>query len=89
VTKIIYLILINLVTPKAQAKHEPLVQQTGHSLLDKSSCLAQALGVTIFGCGINVILVTICCAAKERLGCSTNPPLNPEVGLLNIQVGLK
>jgi hypothetical protein len=30
VTKIIYLILINLVTPKARAKHEPLVQQTGH-----------------------------------------------------------
>jgi hypothetical protein len=25
----IYLILINLVTPKARAKHEPYVQQTG------------------------------------------------------------
>ncbi len=29
-TKIVYLVLINLVTPKARAKHEPLVQQTGH-----------------------------------------------------------
>ena len=29
-TKIIYLVLINLVTPKARAKHEPLVQHTGH-----------------------------------------------------------
>ncbi len=28
-TKIIYLVLINLVTPKARAKHEPFVQQTG------------------------------------------------------------
>jgi len=30
VNKIIYLILIDLVTPKARAKHEPLVQRTGH-----------------------------------------------------------
>jgi hypothetical protein len=30
VTNIIYLILKNLVTPKARAKHEPLVQRTGH-----------------------------------------------------------
>ncbi len=28
-TKIIKLVLINLVTPKARAKHEPFVQQTG------------------------------------------------------------
>ncbi len=28
-TKIIYRVLINLVTPKARAKHEPFVQQTG------------------------------------------------------------
>jgi hypothetical protein len=27
--KIIYLVLINLVTPKARAKYEPFVQQTG------------------------------------------------------------
>ena len=27
-TKIIYILLINLVTPKARAKHEPFVQQT-------------------------------------------------------------
>jgi hypothetical protein len=33
VTKIKYLILKNLVTPKARAKHEPLVQQTGLWLL--------------------------------------------------------
>jgi hypothetical protein len=30
VTKIMYLVLINLVTPKARAKHEPLIQRTGH-----------------------------------------------------------
>jgi len=35
VTKIIYLILINLVTPKARAKHESFVQQTGLSFLLK------------------------------------------------------
>jgi len=29
VTKITYLIFMNLVTPKARAKHEPFVQQTG------------------------------------------------------------
>ncbi len=29
-TNIIYLVLINLVTPKARAKHEPLVRRTGH-----------------------------------------------------------
>jgi hypothetical protein len=29
VTKIVYLVLINLSTPKARAKHEPFVQQTG------------------------------------------------------------
>jgi hypothetical protein len=28
VTKIIYLVFINLVTPKARAKHDPFVQQT-------------------------------------------------------------
>ncbi len=30
VTKVIYLVLTNLVTPKARAKHEPFVQRTGH-----------------------------------------------------------
>jgi len=29
VTKIIYFVLINLVTPEARAKHEPFVQKTG------------------------------------------------------------
>jgi hypothetical protein len=48
VTKIIYLVHINLVTPKARAKHEPFVQQTGLSLLNKSYCLAAALGGTEF-----------------------------------------
>jgi len=40
VTKMIYLILINLVTPKAQAKHEPLVQQTGLNKLSEQSLLS-------------------------------------------------
>jgi hypothetical protein len=33
VTKVIYLVLIHLVTPKARAKHEPFVQQTGLRLV--------------------------------------------------------
>ncbi len=35
-TKIIYLILINLVTPKARAKHKPFVQQTGLRRFEKN-----------------------------------------------------
>jgi hypothetical protein len=42
VTKITYLILMNLVTPKARAKHEPFVQQTGlrFTMLDTPTALA-------------------------------------------------
>ncbi len=47
-TKIISLAFVNLATPKAGAKHEPFVQQTGLSLLNKSACLPQSLGVTKF-----------------------------------------
>jgi hypothetical protein len=50
-----YLVFINLVTPKARAKHEPFVQQTG-------LCLAAALGVTKFTTIIAMHLVTLCCA---------------------------
>jgi hypothetical protein len=59
----IYIVLINSVTPKAQAKHEPFVQQTGLYLLKKRSCLAEALGVKEFGAGITKIIVTLCCGA--------------------------
>jgi hypothetical protein len=36
VTKIIYLVLINLVTPDTRAKHEPFVQQTGLKTVNKA-----------------------------------------------------
>jgi hypothetical protein len=64
VTKIISLIFINFVTPKARAKHEPLFNKSASEarLLNKSLCLAQALGVTKFLIVIDIILVTLCCA---------------------------
>ena len=43
-------------------------------LLNKSSCLAQALGLTIFINTRYMNLVTLCCANKVGLRCSTNPP---------------
>jgi hypothetical protein len=43
-------------------------------MLNKSSCLAAALGVTEFITSIAMVLVTHCCATQVRLGCSTNPP---------------
>jgi hypothetical protein len=42
--------------------------------LNKSSGLAPALGVTKFINMRDIILVTLCCATKVRLRCSTNPP---------------
>jgi hypothetical protein len=48
VTKLITLIFINLVTPKARAKHELLFNEPASGLLNKRSCLAPALGVTKF-----------------------------------------
>ncbi len=51
-------------------------------LLNKSSCLAPALGVTKFIIVINMILVTLCCATKVRLSCSTNPPKAPIANLI-------
>jgi hypothetical protein len=53
VTKIIYLILINLVTPKARAKHEPYVQQTG-------LCLSQKIGSIEMSEGVEVLKDKFC-----------------------------
>jgi hypothetical protein len=44
-------------------------------LLNKSSCLASALGVTKFMIVIVMIWVTLCCATSVGLRCSTSPPL--------------
>ncbi len=56
--------IVNLVTPKAGAKRELLFDRPASeaSLLDKSSCLAQALGVTTFIDMRDMTLVTLCCA---------------------------
>jgi hypothetical protein len=65
VTKIIFLTFVNLVTPKAGAKHkllfnkQHLVHEAEAGLLNKCSCLARALGVTKV---IKMILVTLCSA---------------------------
>jgi hypothetical protein len=48
VTKMKYLLFINLVATKARAKHEPLFNEPASSLLNNCSCLAQALDVTKF-----------------------------------------
>ncbi len=67
---------MNLVTPKAGAKHELLFNKPASEagLLNKSSCLARALGETKFIDMRDMILVTLCCAVKVRLRCSTNRP---------------
>ncbi len=44
-------------------------------LLNKSSCLAPALGVTKFIIVTDMVLVTLCCATWVALRCSTNQPL--------------
>ncbi len=51
---------MNLVTPKAGAKHEVLFNETASGLLKKSSCLAATLGVTKFITNIAYNLVTLC-----------------------------
>jgi hypothetical protein len=61
--------IINFVTPKVAAKsdlsfHKPAYEE---SLLNKSSCLAAALGVTKFVTITLMVLVTLCCAAQVRL----------------------
>jgi len=50
VTKVIPLTIMNLVTPKAGAKHEVLFNKLASEagLLNKSSCLAPASGATEF-----------------------------------------
>jgi hypothetical protein len=60
VTKFIAMTVKNLVSPKAAAKHDFLFNKPTSEavLLNKSSRLAAALGVTI----IAMYLVTLCCA---------------------------
>ncbi len=55
-------------------------------LLNKSTCLAPALGVIKFKIVRNMILVTLCFALllnSDLDRCSTNPLQRLEVGLLN------
>jgi hypothetical protein len=64
VTKIIFVTIINLVTPKAGAKQALLFNELASEagLLNKGSCLARALSVTKFINLRDMILVTLCCA---------------------------
>ncbi len=60
----VIIIPIDLVTPKAAAKHELWFNEPASvaGLLNKSSHLAPALGVTKFIIVLDMILVTLCCA---------------------------
>jgi hypothetical protein len=64
VTRITTMAVMNSVTPKAAAKHDLLFKESASEsgLLNKSSCLAAALGVTKFMTVIALNLVTLCCA---------------------------
>jgi hypothetical protein len=53
---------MNLVTPETGAKHELLFNKPEAGLLNESSLLARALGVTKFINMTDVILATLCCA---------------------------
>jgi hypothetical protein len=63
-TEIIPVTGINLVAPKAGAKHELLFNKLASEagLLNKSSHLAAALGVTKLIKIISMFWVTLCCA---------------------------
>jgi hypothetical protein len=50
-----------------------LVEESEASLINKSSCLAQTLGVTKFIMVIAMDSFKLCCVTYVRLGCSTNP----------------
>jgi hypothetical protein len=68
-----------LVTPKVGAKLELLFNELASAsevgLLNKSSCLSSALGMTKFITIIAMFLVALCCATQVPLRCSTNQPL--------------
>jgi hypothetical protein len=63
VTEFIAIIVMNLFTPKAAAKQQDLFNKPASeaNLLNKSSCLAPALGVTNLTNAEDMILVTLCC----------------------------
>jgi hypothetical protein len=62
VAQIIFVTILTLVTPKAVAEQELLLDKPEASLLNKSSCLARALGVTKFINMRDMILVKLCWA---------------------------
>jgi hypothetical protein len=55
------------ITPKARAKHDTLIEPNALSLSYKSSCLAQALGVTKCSNVNGAILVTLFVLLKPDL----------------------
>ncbi len=60
---------MNLVAPKGAAQHNHLFSKptTEASLLNKSSSLAPALGVTKFMIVTDMLLVRLCCATQSDL----------------------
>jgi hypothetical protein len=50
------------------------INQSDAGLLNKSSCLAQAFGISKFIIVRYAIWATLCCVTQVGLGCSTNPP---------------
>jgi hypothetical protein len=72
---------MNLVTPKARAKHEPFVQQTGLSLLNSESDLSSTTKLT------KITPLTIMTLVTPKAVPKHEPLFNKlasEVGLLNI-----
>jgi hypothetical protein len=68
VTKIIFLTIINLVTPKAGARHELLFNKPASGLLNESSFLAPAFGVTKFILITDMIFSHFVVLLKSDLG---------------------
>ncbi len=63
VTKIIFLTHVNMVTPKARAKHELLSNKLAlGDFIYQKLVLATGLGVTEFTVARGMIWVTLCCA---------------------------
>jgi hypothetical protein len=59
------MVVINLITPKVGAEHELLLNKLAsvQGLLNKSSCLASALGVTKITNVRDIVSITLCFSA--------------------------
>ncbi len=80
------LIVINLVIPKAGAKHELLFNKSEAILLNSTSCLAPALGVIKFMIVKEMIFghTLLCYISPTKI--FNKPTSDSEVSLLNSEV---